>query len=222
MLLGDGQMSDYKGAALMIDALPRAKVLLGDRGYDADWFRAALADRKIAACIPSAGWRDCHPVHTAALTMLRLTGCRYSEIIGLTWGEVKGQRLKLADSKTGARTFWLGKEARAILDGLSRGKAGELVFARADSGRIDLRHFWRSVRLAAGLGTMRLHDLRHSFASRAAAMSETLPMIGKLPGHSSLQSTARYAHLDNADVVIDAQRIEESIDRMLPITKTNR
>ena len=54
MALSEGQMSDYKGAALMLDALPKAKTLLGDRGYDADWFRAALADRKITACIPSA------------------------------------------------------------------------------------------------------------------------------------------------------------------------
>jgi transposase len=53
MLLSEGQMSDYKGAALMLDALPRAKALLGDKGYDADWFRAALAKRKIMACIPS-------------------------------------------------------------------------------------------------------------------------------------------------------------------------
>jgi transposase len=53
MLLSEGQMSDCKGAALMIDALPRAKALLADRGYDADWFRAALAERGIAACIPS-------------------------------------------------------------------------------------------------------------------------------------------------------------------------
>jgi transposase len=53
MLLSEGQMSDYKGAALMIDALPRAKALLADRGCDADWFRAALAERGIAACIPS-------------------------------------------------------------------------------------------------------------------------------------------------------------------------
>ena len=53
MLLSEGQMSDYKGAALMIDALPRAKALLADRGYDADWFRAALDARGIAACIPS-------------------------------------------------------------------------------------------------------------------------------------------------------------------------
>ncbi len=53
MLRNEGQMSDYKGAALMLPALPKAKELLADRGYDADWFRAALAGRGIAACIPS-------------------------------------------------------------------------------------------------------------------------------------------------------------------------
>jgi transposase len=53
MLLSEGQMSDYKGAALMLDALPKAKELLGDRGYDADWFRQALNERGITACIPS-------------------------------------------------------------------------------------------------------------------------------------------------------------------------
>ena len=53
MLLSEGQMSDYKGAALMLHALPRTKAMLGDRGYDADWFRQALANRGIAACIPS-------------------------------------------------------------------------------------------------------------------------------------------------------------------------
>ena len=53
MLLSEGQMSDYKGALLMFDAMPRAKALLGDKGYDADWFRSALADRGIAPCIPS-------------------------------------------------------------------------------------------------------------------------------------------------------------------------
>jgi transposase len=53
MLLSEGQMSDYKGAALMLDALPPARQLLGDKGYDADWFRQALAERGITACIPS-------------------------------------------------------------------------------------------------------------------------------------------------------------------------
>ena len=53
MLLSEGQMSDYKGAALMLDALPQAKVMLGDKGYDANWFRHALTERGIVACIPS-------------------------------------------------------------------------------------------------------------------------------------------------------------------------
>ena len=53
MLLSEGQMSDYKGAALMIDAFPKVKALLGDKGYDADWFRQALSERGITPCIPS-------------------------------------------------------------------------------------------------------------------------------------------------------------------------
>jgi transposase len=52
MLLSEGQMSDYQGAALMIDAFPKAKALLGDKGYDADWFRQALSERGITPCIP--------------------------------------------------------------------------------------------------------------------------------------------------------------------------
>ena len=62
-----GQMSDYKVAALMIDASPRAKVMLGDRGYDADWFRTALAERKITACIPSRKNRKVPIPHDTAL-----------------------------------------------------------------------------------------------------------------------------------------------------------
>ena len=67
MLLSEGQMSDYKGAALMIDALPRAKALLADRGYDADWFRAALTKRGITPCIPSKANRKVLIPHDAVL-----------------------------------------------------------------------------------------------------------------------------------------------------------
>jgi transposase len=67
MLLSEGQMSDYKGAALMIDAFPKAKELLADRGYDADWFRAALEQRSITPCIPSKVNRKVHIPHDAAL-----------------------------------------------------------------------------------------------------------------------------------------------------------
>lgn len=67
MLLSEGQMSDYKGAALMINALPPAKAMLGDRGYDADWFRDALAKRGITACIPSKANRKAPIPHDAVL-----------------------------------------------------------------------------------------------------------------------------------------------------------
>jgi transposase len=67
MLLSEGQMSDYKGAALMIDAFPKAKTLLADRGYDADWFRTALTNRRIAACIPSKTNRKAPIPHDAML-----------------------------------------------------------------------------------------------------------------------------------------------------------
>ena len=67
LLLSEGQMSDYKGAALMLDALPRAKVLLGDKGYDANWFRDALAARGMAACIPSRANRKVTIPHDTKL-----------------------------------------------------------------------------------------------------------------------------------------------------------
>jgi transposase len=67
MLLSEGQMSDYKGAALMLPALPRAKELLGDKGYDADWFRQALADRGIVTCIPSKSNRKAPLEHDRLL-----------------------------------------------------------------------------------------------------------------------------------------------------------
>jgi IS5 family transposase len=68
MLLSEGQMSDYKGAALMIEALPPAKAMLGDRGYDADWFRNALTARGITPCIPSKTNRKA-PIHHDKMTL---------------------------------------------------------------------------------------------------------------------------------------------------------
>ena len=67
LLLSEGQMSDYKGAALMLDAFPKANVLLGDRGYDADWFRHALVERGITPCIPSKTNRKIAIPHDRAL-----------------------------------------------------------------------------------------------------------------------------------------------------------
>jgi transposase len=71
MLLSEGQMSDFKGAALLIEAFPKATFLLGDKGYDADWFRHALADRGITACIPSKANRKVPIPHDKLLCRRR-------------------------------------------------------------------------------------------------------------------------------------------------------
>jgi integrase len=153
--------------------------------------------------------RSKQPLHVIIIYLLLLTGCRRTEITKLTWGEVKGSRLLLHDSKTGARTVWLGDEARMLLSTLERRGPSDPVFWSKLTRRpvLDIETFWRDVKLEAELPGVRLHDLRHSFASHAAARSETLPMIGKLLGHARLQSTSRYAHLDDGHVLEAAERI---------------
>ena len=83
----------------------------------------------------------------------------------------------------------------------------------------DLQHPWRRIRERAGLKDVRIHDLRHSFASRALALGEGLPMIGKLLGHTQVQTTARYAHLARDTVKASAARIGDSIERDLDISE---
>jgi integrase len=149
------------------------------------------------------------PAHATVIYLLLLTGCRLSEILGLTWSEVKGSRLLLHDSKTGPRTVWLGDEARELIEALDRKGGGETIFWNQEYQRPlrNIANFWQAVKVDAQLPGVRLHDLRHSFASHAAAKSETLPMIGKLLGHARLQTTSRYAHLDDGHLLEAAERI---------------
>ena len=75
----------------------------------------------------------------------------------------------------------------------------------------DLQHPWRRVKERAGLNDVRIHDLRHSFASEGLLVGEGLPMIGKLLGHTQVQTTARYAHLANDPFKSAANRIASRI-----------
>lgn len=171
-----------------------------------------LSDRELARLGQALRCSEAtHPVHAAAVIMILLTGCRKSEILDLRWSEVKGGRLLLADSKTGARTVWLGNEAQAVLSRVGRAKPADLVFRLRSHSRSALDGYWRTVRIEAALPDVRLHDLRHSFASFAARRAETLPMIGKLLGHAKQASTARYAHLDDCS----ARDANERIGRLL-------
>jgi integrase len=136
-------------------------------------------------------------VVATAITLLLLTGARRGEILGLQWRDVRGNRLKLRDSKTGAKTVWLGDEARHLIDTLPRDRVNPWLFwnRRYDRPIRTVDQHWTEIRDKAGLSNLRLHDLRHAFASHAATNKETLPMIGRLLGHAKQHSTMRYAHL---------------------------
>lgn len=145
----------------------------------------------------------------AAIELLILTGCRLGEIQTLKWSYVNGNSLILPDSKTGPKTVYLGQAAMDVLSGIERLPDNEYVITGNVPGQYltDLERPWRRIRARAGLSDVRIHDLRHTFASGAIAIGESLPMIGKLLGHSQVQTTARYAHLAENPVKQSADRI---------------
>jgi integrase len=164
-----------------------------------------------------AGADKLKAVVASAVTLLLLTGCRSGEVASLQWSDVKGNRLKLRDSKTGPRTVWLGDQARAVIAALPRQRGVAWLFWNPVLCKPVLRigNHWPSIRERAGLSGVRVHDLRHTFASHAAMNKETLPMIGRLLGHRSTQSTSRYAHLDDNHVLSAAEQIGAVIKRMV-------
>ena len=153
------------------------------------------------------------PSAVAAFRLLLLTGCRMSEIRDLSWEYVKDDCIELPDAKTGGRVVPLGPEARAVLSAIPRDEDNPWVIAGHLPGShlTDLQRPWRRIRKQAGLEGVRIHDLRHSFAARALALGESLTMIGKLLGHTQVQTTARYAHLARDSIQTAAARITGSI-----------
>jgi len=143
---------------------------------------------------------------SALLRFLTMTGCRVSEAVNLEWEDILPDRIRLRDSKTGPRDIPLGSPVRRFLKSyranLQRGF--HYVFPLAGRQHYEgVRSIWVSVRREADLSPkLRIHDLRHSFASHAVMSGETLFTTSRLLGHSRVQMTARYAHL--ADDVLAA------------------
>lgn len=137
-----------------------------------------------------------------AIRLLIFTGCRLGEILTLEWASVdleKG-RLVIEKHKTdqhGAKIIPLNAPAQELLGNLPREDGNPYVIVGEVPGKhlINLQKPWRRIRALAGLDDVRIHDLRHSFASFAVGAGLSLPIIGGLLGHKSVQTTARYAHL---------------------------
>ena len=176
----------------------------------ATW-RVECARQAIAADIPEgqrAAWiaartptRD-SPEDWRAIAALRLlifTGARLGEILGLQWDwiDVTGGLARLPDSKTGRNELSLPPGALAVLDQVPRvaGNPHVLPGDRLGAAFVGIQKPWQRVRRLAGLPDLRIHDLRHGFASVAVAAGDSLFIVGKLLGHRQTSTTARYAHL---------------------------
>jgi integrase len=135
----------------------------------------------------------------AALRLLLFTGCRLREILHLRWDYVDHERglLFLPDSKTGKKTVVLNAPSLAVLASLDRLGPFVVPGFNLEKPRADLKRPWQAVSRRAGLDAVRLHDLRHTYASFGAGGGLGLPIIGKLLGHTQASTTLRYAHLDN-------------------------
>jgi integrase len=153
------------------------------------------------------------PFAAAAIRLLLFTGCRLREILHLEWKHVDIERglLLLPDSKTGRKTVILNAPALEVLNQL--GRLGPYVIPGDDpeKPRADLKRPWAVVAKRASLEGVRLHDLRHTFASFGAGGGLGLPIIGKLLGHTQATTTHRYAHLDADPLHRASERIASKI-----------
>ena len=150
------------------------------------------------------------PQPVAAIRLLALTGCRRSEVLNLRWRDIGAEAINLPDGKTGPRAVPLGEAARAHTDALpGKRKRDAFLFPRYAEGRgqYSLRACWRAVCADAGLGVLRIHDLRHTVARQAVMSGENLPLVGKLLGHRRHRTTAGYAHLADVHLVEAAERV---------------
>lgn len=162
-------------------------------------FLLAQEISRLATALEAEAETTGNPYPSAAIKLLLLTGARRGEIIGLQWQNVDFNRrcLRLPDSKTGAKVVFLNEPALEILRSLPRVSNNLHVVPGNREGApfVGINKIWARVRTAAALRDVRLHDLRHSFASVAVGDGLSLPIIGALLGHKNAATTARYAHL---------------------------
>lgn len=157
------------------------------------------------------------PFIVAAFRLLILTGCRLGEIQTLKWEYITPTGMELPDTKTGARRIPLPPVAREVLHNLPRLGDNSYVIAGKLPGKYatDLQHPWRRIREKAKLPDVRIHDLRHTYASNAVSSGMPIQMVGRLLGHSQIQTTMRYAHLADDPVQKAAEQNASQLDFLI-------
>ncbi|MGM0574641.1 MAG: tyrosine-type recombinase/integrase [Myxococcota bacterium] len=178
-------------------------------------FLSEVERARLGEALSEAEAEGVNPSAINAIRLLALTGCRRSEVLGLRWEWVDFDFgcLRLPDSKTRAKVVPLGAPAAKLLGRLPRVEGNPHVFPGAEPGEPfkGLQKVWRRIRERAGLEDVRLHDLRHTFASVGAEGGSSLVIIGAILGHRHAATTSRYAHLSDDPVKAQADRIAARI-----------
>ncbi len=174
---------------------------------------------RLGEALTAAATAGASPAFVAIIRLLALTGARKNEVARLRWSEIRdgGAWLQLEDSKTGRKTVTLGAAAQAVLATVEK-TASPYAFPDPRDPAQPIRGldwFWVTIRRTAGLDDVRIHDLRHSFASAGIAGGAGLYLIGKLLGHADVATTQRYAHLADDPVRAAADQISAAIGAAL-------
>jgi integrase len=188
--------------------------------------RATDATKKHRAKSTAGRLAPANPLGVAALRMILLTGWRKSEVLQLEWEHLHEERglARLPSTKTGHSDRYLGAPVWELLTTVARitGSRRGYVFPgmSARAPYQGLTRLWLSVRHAAGLDDVRLHDTRHAAASVAVTEGMSLPVIGALLGHRDTASTARYAHLQQTAQQRAADEVSQVIQNAMTTTST--
>lgn len=193
-----------------------------------DRYREEKRERYLSSAELARLWRVLHSEAAtakasqsaiAAIKLLMLTGRRLNEVLGLRWAwiDLDSKTLRLPDTKSGSLLVPVSDAAVTILLELkAAGRDDVFVIAGQRNGAplVNLQKPWRALRALAGLEDVRIHDLRHTYASVGAGLGMSLPLLGRLLGHTQAATTSRYAHLAQDPVRIAASAIDMELMRL--------